>query len=828
MAVKLTGLLQLLEWAAYDQFSLLRPTESVDERLLLVTVDEADINQLGQWPLADETLAELINILNQYQPVAIGLDFYRDLPVEPGHQAWVRVMLSTPHLIGVEKAIGRTVAPPSTLSELGQVGLTDLLVDADGKVRRALLSHSISAGSLRFGLGVELALAYLEDRGITLETLDQTKKHYRLGQGLFFPFKGDDGGYVRTNAGGYQILLNYRGQQEKFRTLSLRAVLAGEFEPEVIRDRLVLIGSTAPSLNDLFYTPYSNRLTNTPQPTAGVVIHANLTSQLLSAALDGRPLIRVWPEPFEWLWTLVWSSVGAAGLGWLLESNQQQQRISTRLSTLGIYIFLAGGMLIAGGYFVFLRGWWIPVIPPLIALIGSASLVTTIQILKLQQQRLELSHQKLKAEAASQAKSQFLAQVSHELRTPLGVILGFADMMHSDSSLNAGQKEKLGIISRSSEHLLSLINDVLAMSKIEAGRITLNETSFDLHRLLGSLQEMLQFQAESKDLKFAFDKAANVPQFVITDEGKLRQVLINLLGNALKFTEKGGVTLRVMTSNQQSATNQQSTDSLFPPPSHTPHPTPHTLHFEVEDTGPGIAPDEMASLFDAFAQGKMGRRSKGGTGLGLSISRQFINLMGGDISVSSTLGQGARFQFNIQVGLAQPTELESPQPPRKVIGLAPDQPVYRILIVEDHKVNRLLMVKMLTSLGFQVNEAANGQEAVDLWREWRPDLIWMDIQMPIMDGYEATRRIKGNRQAPIIIALTASAFEEDRAMILSIGCDDFVSKPFRQNVIVDKLAQHLGVRYVYAEAHDVAERQRQPTLSQSDSISATANPNSQS
>ena len=789
MAVKLTGLLQLLEWATYDQFFRLRPNESVDERLLLVTIDEADINQLGRWPLADETLAKLINTLKQHQPAAIGLDFYRDLPVEPGHQAWVEVMFSTPNLIGVEKAIGRTVAPPATLSELGQVGLTDLLVDADGKVRRALLSHNISEGRLRFGLGVELALGYLEHRGITLETLDQSKKHYRLGQGVFFPFKGDDGGYVRTNAGGYQILLNYRGQQEKFRTVSLTAVLAGQVGPEVVRDRLVLIGSTAPSLNDLFYTPYSNRLINTPQPTAGVIIHANLTSQILSAALDGRPLIQVWPEPFEWLWTLIWSSIGAVGLAWLLESNQQQQRISTRLATLGIYIFLAGGILIAGGYFLFLRGWWIPIIPPLVALIGSASLVTTIQILKLQQQRLELFHQKLKAEAASQAKSQFLAQVSHELRTPLAVILGFAEMMQSDSSLNTDQRDKLGIISRSSEHLQSLINDVLEMSKIEAGRITLNKTSFDLHHLLDTLLEMLKFQAESKELKFSFNKAANVPQFVITDEGKLRQVLINLLGNAIKFTEKGGVTLRVMVSSQRSAVRNFE-----------------SLHFEVEDTGPGIAPDERSTLFDAFAQGKMGKRSQAGTGLGLSISRQFIHLMGGDITVSSTLGKGALFQFNIQVGLAQLTELQPLQPSRKVIGLAPDQPVYRILIAEDHKVNRLLMVKMMTSLGFQVSEAANGQEAVDLWRKWRPDLIWMDIQMPVMDGYEATRLIKAKGQSPIIIALSASAFEEDRAMILSVGCDDFVSKPFRQEIIVEKLAQHLGVRYVYAEAEAEAHK----------------------
>ena len=456
------------------------------------------------------------------------------------------------------------------------------------------------------------------------------------------------------------------------------------------------------------------------------------------------------------------------------------------------------------------------------------------------------------AEIASRAKSDFLSKMSHELRTPLNAILGFTQQMSSDSLLSPEYQNYLGIINRSGEHLLALINDVLEMSRIESGQITLFETNFDFHRLLQSLQEMLQLKTESKDLQLIFKQAPNVAQYIRTDEGKLRQVLINLLGNAIKFTEKGSIILRV------------STPSLPPPTPHASNPAPFTLHFEVEDTGPGISSDEMKTLFNAFAQGQKAQRSHEGTGLGLPISREFVKLMKGDISVNSVLNQGTIFKFDIQVQVVAPTKMQTTQQTRKVIGLTPDQPEYRILVVEDNQVSRLLLVKLLSSLGFQVREAVNGKDAIALWKSWRPNLIWMDIQMPVMDGCEATRRIKagageageageaggaggenvetryiadggdrkqetGDRSSetqgiqasalnphsiqnpkskiqnrpilspppPIVIALTAAAFAEDRAKVLSAGCDDFVSKPFRREVILDKMAEYLGVKYVY-------------------------------
>ncbi|HEY9649738.1 MAG TPA: PAS domain S-box protein [Coleofasciculaceae cyanobacterium] len=400
-------------------------------------------------------------------------------------------------------------------------------------------------------------------------------------------------------------------------------------------------------------------------------------------------------------------------------------------------------------------------------------------------QAAQLKQAKEAAEVANRAKSEFLANMSHELRTPLNAILGFTQVMNRDVSLSIEQQEHLNIIMRSGEHLLDLINDILEMSKIEAGRITLNENNFDLYRLLNSLEEMFQLKASSKSLQLSFERSLDVPQYLRTDEGKLRQVLINLLGNAIKFTEKGRVTLRVSVAKPQesAATNKR----------------PRTIQFEVSDTGPGIEPQEIDLIFDAFTQTATGRKLQGGTGLGLPISRKFVRLMGGEITVSSTLGQGTTFTFQIQAQLGQSTEIETSQRAEQVLGLAPNQSEYRILVVEDRWTNRHLLVTLLKSAGFQVREAENGEEAVALWENWKPHLIFMDMRMPVMDGYEATKQIKSHVKghATVIIALTASAFEEQRSAILSAGCDDFMRKPFREEVLFAKIAEYLGVRYIY-------------------------------
>ncbi|MCC3406175.1 MAG: PAS domain S-box protein [Microcoleus sp. PH2017_10_PVI_O_A] len=411
------------------------------------------------------------------------------------------------------------------------------------------------------------------------------------------------------------------------------------------------------------------------------------------------------------------------------------------------------------------------------------------------QAQIKMQQAKEAAEAANKAKSTFLANMSHELRSPLNAVIGFAQVMIRSKNLSPENQEDVGIILRSGEHLLALINQVLDLSKIEAGRTTINEKSFDLYRLLDDLEDMFALKAEEKGLQLIFDRDAEVPHYISTDEVKLRQVLINLLNNAIKFTSQGGVSVQVKGGKRN--LHKNSADEM---------PGRYSLHFEVQDTGAGIAAEEIHQLFEAFVQTTTGKDSQEGTGLGLAISRQFVQLMGGEITVSSEVGKGALFQFDIQVHLVEASDIESKKALGRVVALEPNQPPYRLLIVDDKPLNRQLLVKLLSPLGFQLREANNGQEAVDIFRDWEPHLIWMDMRMPVMDGYEATKQIKTTTggQATAIVALTASVLEEERAVILSTGCDDFMRKPFREEDIFAAMGKHLGVRYIYEEPTEVS------------------------
>lgn len=418
--------------------------------------------------------------------------------------------------------------------------------------------------------------------------------------------------------------------------------------------------------------------------------------------------------------------------------------------------------------------------------IPSASQFQAVQNEIIERQRIEVELQKAKdtAEAANSAKSRFLASMSHELRTPLNSILGFTQVMHRDRTFPLQHKKYLDIINRSGQHLLRLINDVLEMSKIEAGLVKLNTDSFDLYSLLKSIEEMLAFKANANQLQLTFDCPASVPRYIIADESKLRQVLLNLLSNAIKFTKVGSVTGRVQVVDSQLTLNPQQS----------------TLLFEVIDTGVGIAPEEMNQLFEAFVQTSAGRQAQEGTGLGLTISRFFVRLMGGDITVNSVLGKGSVFAFQIPVTLVENAQQQALSRSLSVKCLAPNQPVYRLLIVDDTWEHRQLLLKLLEPLGFEIQEAENGEQAIKIWESWEPHLIFMDMRMPIMNGYEATKKIKATTkgQAAVIIALTASALNDERSVILSAGCDDFIRKPFQEQEIFDTLIKHLGVRYVYS------------------------------
>lgn len=387
------------------------------------------------------------------------------------------------------------------------------------------------------------------------------------------------------------------------------------------------------------------------------------------------------------------------------------------------------------------------------------------------------------AAAANQAKSEFLANISHELRTPLNAILGFSQVMNRDSQLNKEQQEYLEIINRNGEHLLELINDILDLSKIEAGRTDLNERSFDLYRLLDNLEELFQMQAEQKDLELIFIIPSNIPQYIKTDDQKLRGCLLNLLSNALKFTSYGRIILSVE--------KKANLDSY--------------LQFSVSDTGPGISPEEIDSLFDAFVQTSAGIKAAEGTGLGLAISKKFAQMMGGEITVDSVVGEGTNFHLTIQLAQADAAAVVIPSRQR-VIGLKPGQPSYRILVVDDTKANRLLLIKLLEPLGFELREASNGLEAITLWDNWQPHLIWLDTRMPIMGGIETIKQIRTRESqralqlsATVIITLTASIFEERRGEVFAAGSNDLVRKPFSEEVIFEKVAQHLGVLYSYED-----------------------------
>ena len=415
---------------------------------------------------------------------------------------------------------------------------------------------------------------------------------------------------------------------------------------------------------------------------------------------------------------------------------------------------------------------------------------------------LEFSQQEIKEEAerarvASQAKSSFLARMSHELRTPLNAILGCTQLMESEA-LTKVLQEYVSIIGHSSEHLLDLIDDVLEVSKIEAGKITLEETNFDLHQLLNGVKEMIQIRAKDKDLQMIFAIHPHLPQFVKSDERKIRQILLNLLGNAIKFTNKGYVILKVSLVENETET-EVGTDPVT---------SKATIHFEIEDTGAGIAPEEIDSLFEAFVQTTSGRESQTGTGLGLVISQQFAHFLGGHISASSSLNKGTVFQFDITVEKLVDVEIKtsqiaiSEQPAIEIAEETSKQDVsdsLRILLVEDTTYNQLIGLKFLEKLGYQADLAVNGLEALKALEHKFYDLILMDIQMPEMDGLETTRRIRRKEKDTMainkvkIVAMTANTMAEDRENCILTGMDDFIGKPIRIDEL-DRVLQKFSIK----------------------------------
>jgi len=393
----------------------------------------------------------------------------------------------------------------------------------------------------------------------------------------------------------------------------------------------------------------------------------------------------------------------------------------------------------------------------------------------------ELREAKDAADAANRAKSVFLANMSHELRTPMNAIMGYSQLMQRDASLPPRQRRDLDTICRSGEHLLALINDVLEISKIEAGRVATNPITFDLHQLVADLETMFRVRTDAKGLRLEVSLSPAVPRSLHGDEGRLRQVLINVLGNAVKFTHAGSIDMRV-------SIREGDGQKL-------------TLLVDVEDTGVGIASDDLARVFLPFEQTAAGRQAEDGTGLGLAISREYARIMGGDLTAASELGRGSVFRLAVQAARGAPEGLAQAGPPRRVTALAAGQPEPRVLVVDDRQTNRDVLVRILSAVGFCVREAEDGQAALDAVHQWAPQAILMDVRMPGMDGLEATRRIKAfpRGERVVVVAVSASVFEEDRQAVLAAGCDDFLRKPYHEQEIYEVLAKHLGLGYVYAE-----------------------------
>ncbi|MEM7699176.1 MAG: ATP-binding protein, partial [Verrucomicrobiota bacterium] len=413
------------------------------------------------------------------------------------------------------------------------------------------------------------------------------------------------------------------------------------------------------------------------------------------------------------------------------------------------------------------------------------------------QYRRWLEDSKHQAEVANRAKSDFLAKMTHELRTPLNAIIGFSEILRADQQLSPRQRETIETVNTSGEHLLDVINEILDLSKIEAGKIERNDEHFEIKPLLRSVHDMLLQKATEKGLALEFVAQTALPGEVKTDRSKLRQILLNLIGNAIKFTETGSVRLKVKASVTGDPIRLDGRISR-----------PITIHFEVTDTGRGIHEEEIPLLFERYTQTETGRQSAQGTGLGLPIAQNFVQLLGGDLTVKSSYGTGTTFEFAItcdeyaadESKTGDSTTHMSEEAAQRVTGYHGSEEPIRILLVEDVPVNRLLLKKILGKAGFELEEAENGQEAVQKWHEWHPHLILMDEEMPVLRGTEATRKIKtlaNEQNDPVIISLTAFALEQAKQDALKAGATDFVAKPFRSHDLFTKIAQHLGLTYEF-------------------------------
>jgi adenylate cyclase len=668
LAVRLIGWLQPLEWMALDLFFQLRPLEPRDERIVIVGMQETDIQKLKQWPISDRDLARLLKKIKAQKPRVIGLDIYRDIAVEPGHEELTKVFKTTPNLIGIEKVIGdqfySTIDPPPVLEALGQVSSSDIILDGDGVLRRAFLFPMAPGKENLPSLGLAVALKYLEKEKISPVPSDDGG-WMKLGKTVFYPFNSNDGGYRNADDGGYQTLLNYRGSAQSFKKVSFTDVLEGRCDPNLMHDRIVLVGSQATSIKDYFPTPHSQSLSLTPALTFGVEIQANLASQVLSTALDNRPLIKVLPDYLEDLWIAFWAIVPAIW-AWRWRKNKNLLKLCLAIA-IGTSVAIV--LLVGSSYIAFLNSWWLPLAPTLLALGCSSVFITNcVYISQLQEYNFHLENEvesrtqdlretyrelratqdKILVKEKLAALGTLVAGVSHELKNPLHFIQNFAslsvnladelretisdrsqyfegEVLENINELSSNLSENLVEIKDHSKRANTIIQTMLPHPDGVASKRTLT----DINALLDSAIKLVLYSQQGKYANFSINLEKNydrsIPQIELFDR-EVSRSLINIIDNAYyavyQKAQIVGKTFHPLVLFE--------TQNLK-----------ESVRISIRDNGQGIPEDIIDKIFDPFFTTKPQRE---GTGLGLSIAHDLIvNKNRGAIELDTKVGSYTNF-----------------------------------------------------------------------------------------------------------------------------------------------------------------------------------------